>query len=106
MAILERVLVRLPGETQVDEPFLLETIVIVEDRLNLILNTDILPQKFESIVVDAVIKVWRRRYYEGIESEGIDAITTKFIDNVLAEYDREINAYIAGKVSKSVVRFI
>lgn len=110
MEILDRVLARLPGEdNQADEPFLKESIRLVEDRLNLRLNTDKLPDKFESILVDAVIKIWRRRYHEGIETEKIDTINTKFVDNILEEYEKEIQAYLYNKEKDSfenVVRFI
>lgn len=109
MDILDRVMARLPGENQVDESFLGESIKLVEDRLNLRLNTETLPNKFESIAVDAVIKIWRRRYYEGIESEKADTIDTKFIDNVLEEYEKEIQAYLYNKEKdsfKNVVKFL
>lgn len=108
MKILDRVKIRLPDEGQVDELFLADSIQTVEDRLNLILGTDIIPEKFESIVVDAVVKVWRKRYHEGIKSESVDTLNTSFIDNVLDEYDKEINAYLQSQNApgKNVVRFI
>ncbi len=110
MSILERILARLPGEEdQVDESFLNESIRLIEDRLNLRLNTEVLPKKFESILVDAVVKIWRRRYHEGIESEKADTIDTKFIEDVLAEYEKEIQDYLYYQEEdkyKNVVRFI
>lgn len=110
MEIFDRVLARLPGEeNQVDDIFLNESIRFVEDRLNLRLNTEVLPDKFESIVVDAVIKIWRRRYHEGIESEKADTIDTKFVENVLDEYEREIQSYLDNQRKdkfKNVVKFI
>ena len=37
--------------------------------------------------------MWRRTYYEGISSEGASNITTSFVEDILAEYDGEIEDY-------------
>ena len=47
---------------------------------------------------DAVVKAYRRLYYEGITSEtvgGNASITTQFVSDILAEYEDEIEAYRA-----------
>ncbi len=110
MDILDRVMVRLSGESLIDEPFLLDASLTIIDRLNLRLGTEYLPVEFKSIAVDAVIKVWRRKYYEGIESERIDIINTSFVDNILDEYREEIYAYINDddkeSSRKNVVEFL
>lgn len=95
MEIMERVQSRLRDEPELDETFLIDAIITVKDRLGLILGGDIIPIEFNSIIVEAVVKMYRRRYFEGIENESVDSVNTKFVDNVLAEYEQEINAYIA-----------
>ncbi|NBI08241.1 phage head-tail connector protein [Senegalia massiliensis] len=106
--LLDRVKTRLPGENQVDDAFLAEIIRTIQDRLNLRLGTETLPKQFYSILVDAVIKMYRRKYYEGIKSESIDTISTSFADDVLKEYETEINSYIDSKkvITQNVVRFL
>ena len=105
--LLERVKIRLPDET-VSDAFFLEMIITVKDRLNLRLGTSILPNQFYSILVDAVIKMYRRKYYEGIKSESIDSISTNFTDDILKEYDLEIKTYLDNEEVKklNVVRFL
>lgn len=93
--ILSRVKIRLPDEPSdilLDE--LIETAV---DRICLRLGVDIVPPRFKSIVVDAVCKIYRRIYYEGIQSEGVDSLSVSFVDDVLAEYDKEFDRYIGNK---------
>lgn len=92
MELIERVRCRIP-EVEVSGDTLDEYIRIVSDRLCLRLGVDILPALFESICVDAVIKMHRRAYYEGITSEGAANISTSFVDDVLSEYADEITLY-------------
>ena len=106
--ILLRIRNRLSKEEGIDDSFLFEAITTIEDRLNLRLNSDVLPKRFESILVDAVVKLWRRQYYEGISTERIDMIQTTFVDNILDEYDKEIQSYNSQSSGPAVnvVRFI
>ena len=109
MAILDRVMVRLSGESPMDIPLVEEFITLISDRLKLRLGVDTLPTVFESIAVDGVIKMYRRQYYEGISSESMDTISTKFVDDILKEYNRDIQSYIdSEKLSnlRNVVRFL
>lgn len=92
MELIERVRRRIPEEEAPGDA-LDEYIRIVSDRLCLRLGVDILPALFESICVDAVIKMHRRAYYEGISSEGAANISTSFVDDVLSEYADEIALY-------------
>ena len=102
-AIKERIKVRLPGE---DESVLDEFQQTIEDRLCLRLNVDKVPSKFESIVVDAVVKMFRRVYYEGVASEGADSISTSFVDDILSEYDDEIASYLSNGSKKAKIKFL
>ena len=92
MELLERVKIRLTGEN-VEDLQLLEMIQAISDRLCIRLGEETLPAVFTSICVDAVVKMYRRVYYEGISSEGTANITTSFVDNILAEYADEIELY-------------
>lgn len=109
MELIERVRHRVPEE-EVSGDILNEYIRIVSDRLCLRLGADILPVLFESICVDAVIKMHRRAYYEGITSEGAANITTSFVDDVLSEYADEIALYRERQANSSgsgkVVHFL
>lgn len=92
MGLLERVRLRIPEDTVSDE-ILEEYIATVSDRLLLRLGAETLPVPFESICVDAVVKMYRRTYYEGISSEGVAELSTSFVENILAEYSDEIGEW-------------
>lgn len=101
--MINRVLIRLGDEVNIDQLYIDESIETVSDRLNLRLGTVTVPTQFQSIVVDAVVKMYRRQYYEGIQNEQIDTISLTFVDNILDEYQREIEAYLD---SNRKVRFL
>lgn len=109
MELIERVRRRIPEE-EVSDDTLDEYIRIVSDRLCLRLGVDILPTLFESICVDAVVKMHRRAYYEGITSEGAANISTSFVDDVLSEYADEISLFRERRSNSSgsgkVVHFL
>lgn len=106
---IDRVKTRLKDET-VDDTVLEELITTVSDRLCIRLGEDNLPSLFNSVCVDAVVKMYRRMYYEGIISEGTDGITTTFVDNILDEYSQEINDWKEKQSntngSQRVVKFL
>lgn len=91
MTTLQRVRLRVPDVNIASDDLLNDYISVITDRLNLRLGTENLPAIFESIVVDAVVKMYRRTYYEGISSEGVANISTSFVEDILAEYEREIS---------------
>lgn len=93
MDILERVRLRIPDTTEAPDQQLQNYIDTITDRLCLRLGTETLPVVFETICADAVVKMWRRTYYEGISSEGASNITTSFVEDILAEYEGEIRDY-------------
>lgn len=111
-AVTARIKKRMNGETY-DTTIMDEIEQTVIDRLCLRLGvTEVsFPALFQSIVVDACVKVWRRRYYEGLSSEQVSNLSTSFIDDILAEYQDEIDGWLttdAGDASSSrkVVRFL
>ena len=107
MDILSRVKIRLPDA---EEKILNEFISMVSDRLCLRLSEEVLPKLFESICVDAVVKAYRRIYYEGISSEGVANISTSFVEDILSEYSSEIDSYSDQKADKArserIVKFL
>ena len=109
MAIIDRLRVRLP-EAENDE-LLNELIQTITDRLLLLIGApDTLPVLLESLVVDAAVKMYRRIYYEGIKQEGVEGISTNFVDDILAEYKDEIQGYITAQANGGdnarAVRFV
>lgn len=107
--LLQRLLIRLP-DTQLTNEQLTEYLQTMSDRLCLRLGAETLPALFESICVDATVKMVRRTYYEGISSEGVANISTSFVDDILAEYAWEIGDWKSAQAdagnSKKVVTFL
>lgn len=99
MAVLERVRLRISIDEASDD-MMNEYIQTISDRLKLRLGVgqaEELPDLFQSICVDATVKMFRRTYYEGISSENTDGISDSFVDDILAEYQDEINSYLNDK---------
>ncbi len=93
------------GDENVSSEVLEEYIRLAKDRICLRLGEETCPARFNSIVVDIVVKLYRRKFFEGIESENVSGESVKFIKNLLEEYNYEFETYLAHKrISK--VRFI
>lgn len=109
MDILERVKNRI-SDAEASDELLTELITTVTDRLCIRLGESTLPDVFASICVDAVVKMYRRMYYEGISSEGVANISTSFVEDILAEYAQEIGEWRLSKSNSSgsgrTVRFL
>lgn len=113
---LLRLKVRLGNEGAVPgDDELSEVVQGVADRLRMRLRADELPVLAWSVVVDASVKVVRRRFYEGIssESEGqTGSLSTAFFESVLAEYEadieglRDMMAAEGAEASVPMVRFV
>lgn len=107
--LLKRLKVRLP-DTKLTNDQLIEYLSTISDRLCLRLGVQALPVMFNSICVDATVKMVRRIYYEGISSESVANINTAFVDNILAEYADEISDWKDAQAdagnSKKVVTFL
>lgn len=100
MEIEERIINRIPTD-EIDELVLQEYIATVKDRLCLRLGESELPGLFESICVDAVVKMHRRTYYEGISSESVANLSTTFVEDILSEYETEIEMWLEQKSNAS-----
>lgn len=92
MNLLNRVRNRIP-DSEADDNVCNEYIATVTDRLCLRLGVDTLPVLFESICVDSVVKMVRRKYYEGISSESAANLSTSFVNDILDEYSDEISMW-------------
>lgn len=110
--VQDRVQNRMNGETY-DETIMDEVIQTVTDRLCLRLGVteDTFPDVFKSVVVDASVKVWRQRYYEGIKTEWNASLKNEFVTNILAEYKDEIDQWLNSAAAdqsgnRKVVRFL
>lgn len=107
--LLKRLKIRLP-DTQLTDSQLTEYLTTMSDRICLRLGVETLPAIFESICVDATVKMVRRTYYEGISSEGVANISTSFVDDILAEYAGEMSDWKSAQAdsgnSRKVVTFL
>ena len=92
MAVLDRVKLRLPEAN--DDPILEELIKTATDRINLRVRQLVFPASLESILVEIVVKMYRRKYYEGISSESADTLNVSFYEDIFSEYDGEFNNWI------------
>ncbi|MGI5905780.1 MAG: hypothetical protein ACOX85_05900 [Candidatus Pararuminococcus gallinarum] len=107
--LLTRLKTRLP-DTELTDEQLSEYLQTMSDRLCLRLGADTLPALFNSVCVDATVKMVRRTYYEGISTEGVANLSTSFVDNILSEYDDEIGDWKSSQAasgnSNKVVTFL
>ena len=100
MYVYENARIRIP-ETEADSKTLMMYCDTVTDRLMLRLGVTELPESFERIAADAAVKMHRRCYYEGISSEsmqGAAQLTTQFVEDILSEYQAEIDQYKASQI--------
>ena len=114
---VKRLKTRLSGdETIPSDEELQEIVTGLSERLMMRLRCNDLPTLAWSIVVDAGVKLVRRKFYEGIssESEGqTGSLSTSFFEQVLAEYEDDIAglrdmlaAEDSADTSVPLVRFI
>lgn len=99
--VIERVKKRI-DDKELDDQVVIELAAVAGGRLCIRLGVDVLPELFKPICADAVVKMHRRIYYEGISSEGAAGISTSFIDDVMAEYEQEIADWKERKANDSV----
>ena len=104
-AITKRIEARLNGESY-DNAKVSEMGQTIIDRLCLRLHCteDNFPTAFYGIAAEATVKCYRRLYYEGIQSENVSGLSTSFVNDVLNEYQSEIDEYL--KINDGVVKFL
>ena len=101
MAAKERVLVRRP---QAESSIVEELVQTTQDRILLrggifLKEDESFPDALESIVVDVTVALYTRHELEqeGIETEKVDTMSIKVVDDLLAEYDQEISNFAANR---------
>lgn len=102
MTVFERVRLILADE-EYSESRIRQYIDTISARLCLRLGVDTLPLLFQPVCADAAVKMHRRYYYEGVSSETDGSVSSSFVDDVLAEYESDIQSYKDGH---GVVRFL
>ncbi|GGD03686.1 phage head-tail connector protein [Enterococcus wangshanyuanii] len=90
--IKDRVIVREP-ELADNSALVDEYIIAAVDRIVLYAGLGTFPEALNSIAVDVVLAMYRRKYHEGISSENVDVMSVTFVNGLLAEYDREFANY-------------
>lgn len=104
--LLQRIRNRINDEAATTET-LSEIAQTVSDRVCLRSGTTSVPDLFNSIVVDASVKLYRRTYYEGVSSENDDGTTTSFVNDILEEYNAEFEQYKQNQsASTDVIKFL
>ena len=104
-ALRARMSVRLGTESAQDDE-LNEILTTIADRICLRAGVAALPDALCSICVDAGVKLWRRRCFEGVASDGAGELTTAFADDALAEYEPDLARWRAANSARNVVRLI
>lgn len=55
------------------------------------------PALFYGVCAEATVKAYRRRYYEGIQSESASGVfSDTFVEDILSEYEKEFETYRNG----------
>ena len=104
--LLVRVMVRLKNSAEpLEDDVLMELLITAVDRINLRVGDLFLSPLLNSIAVDLTVKMYRKLYFEGIQSEKADTLTVTFVDDLLKEYEVELSSYIAGKDEIEAVEY-
>lgn len=94
--IAKRIECRMTGEL-CDKAVMGEISQTVLDRICIrlgISNEQEFPALFFGICAEASVKAYRRRYYEGIQSESATGVfSDTFVEDILLEYESEFTAY-------------
>ena len=93
-------------EEGANEDLLKEYILTAMDRIKLRAGEDVFPGSLASIAVDVATALYRNKYYECIKTEDANSISTTFVDDLLAQYSVEFEAYKEKKGNEKVVRFL
>lgn len=108
--MLERIKIRLQGES-FDDALLMEYIQTAKDRIALRVGRKTFPEALSSIAVEVVVKMARRKYFEGLSAESVDGFSPSFIEDILDEYEREFASFqqmddAVDRIRRGKVRFL
>lgn len=81
------------SEDECGDDLLVHMIDTISNRLCLRLGEDDLPERFEGICCDCVVKMFRRMYFEGLASENVANLSESFVEDILNEYSLELAMY-------------
>lgn len=110
--MLGRLKIRIPN---IEDPIAEELIKTAKDRilLRVGLKQEELPKELESICVEVVTAMYRKHemQHEGVDSEGVDVFSVKFVNDLLDQYKDELNEFRRlheneEDSSRGVVRFL
>lgn len=97
--IEKRIECRMTGEL-CDKTVIGEISQTVLDRICIrlgISNEKEFPALFYGVCAEASVKAYRRRYYEGIQSESASGVfSDTFVEDILSEYEKEFETYRNG----------
>lgn len=97
--IEKRIECRMTGEL-CDKTVMGEISQTVLDRICIrlgISNEQEFPALFYGVCAEASVKAYRRRYYEGIQSESASGVfSDTFVEDILSEYEKEFETYRNG----------
>lgn len=97
--IAKRIECRMTGEL-CDKTVMGEISQTVLDRICIrlgISNEQEFPALFYGVCAEASVKAYRRRYYEGIQSESASGVfSDTFVEDILSEYEKEFETYRNG----------
>ncbi len=110
--MLDRLKIRIPN---IEDPIAEELIKTAKDRILLRVESkkSDFPKELESICVEVVTAMYRKHemQHEGVDSEGVDVFSVKFVNDLLDQYKDEIDAFKHMQEDeedskRGVVRFI
>lgn len=92
--MLSRLEIRIPS---IDKDVAEELIKTAKDRilLRIGLKRTLFPSELESICVEIVTAMYNKHMMrnEGIDSESVDVFSVRFVNDLLEQYEDELNAY-------------
>lgn len=104
---MTRIKVRMGDETY-DESIMRSLAVTIYERIMIrlgIANSDAFPIVFVSVICDATIVMWRRRFFEGIKSENLNGyVSTQYVDDVLNAFEKDFDAWRAAHPSGTTAK--
>lgn len=92
--MLNRLKIRI---ADIDEPLAGELVKTAQDRilLRVGLKSESFPSELESIAVEVVSAMYNRHQmnHEGVDSERVDVFSVKFVNDLLKEYEPELDEF-------------
>lgn len=94
--VLSRVKIRLGITDTSKDDVLKDIITSVQDNIAVRAGVTTFPTVLNSIAVDVAVMAFNRLGSEGLQSEGIDVISSSYIVDLLEAYDKQIDMFKKG----------